>query len=91
VYAPDEKAALYRVTAPTTIPNSQPRFNVYPTGPVDTAVAHHGARELVEMRQPGVFHFNWFASDERGLSGSICARSLINVTSYQSRSRQLPR
>jgi hypothetical protein len=46
------------VTGPTTIPNSQPRFNVCPTGPVDTAVAHDGARELVEMRQPGVFHFN---------------------------------
>jgi putative SOS response-associated peptidase YedK len=42
--------ALYRLTVPTAIPNFQPRFNVCPTDPADTVVAHDGARELVEMR-----------------------------------------
>jgi putative SOS response-associated peptidase YedK len=42
--------ALYRLTMPAAIPNFQPRFNVCPTDPADTVVAHDGARELVEMR-----------------------------------------
>jgi putative SOS response-associated peptidase YedK len=42
--------ALYRLTVPAAIPNMQPSFNVCPTDPVDTVVAHEGNRELVQMR-----------------------------------------
>jgi putative SOS response-associated peptidase YedK len=42
--------AMYRLNAPAAIPNMQPSFNVCPTDPVDTVVAHEGSRELVQMR-----------------------------------------
>ncbi len=41
---------LYRLTIPAAIPNMQPSFNVCPTDPVDTVVAHEGNRELMQMR-----------------------------------------
>jgi hypothetical protein len=42
--------AMYRLNVPAAIPNMQPSFNVCPTDPVDTVVAHEGNRELVQMR-----------------------------------------
>jgi hypothetical protein len=49
-YAWEQIHALYRLTAPTAIPNLQLRFNACPTDPADTIVEHDGKRELVEMR-----------------------------------------
>ena len=49
-YTWEQIHALYRLTAPTAIPNLQPRFNACPTDPADTIVEHEGKRKLVEMR-----------------------------------------
>src|ERR1044071_491747 len=42
--------AMYRLTVPAAIPNFQPSYNVCPTDPADTVVAHEDNRELVNMR-----------------------------------------
>jgi putative SOS response-associated peptidase YedK len=57
--------ALYRLTAPAAIPNFQPRFNICPTDPVDTVVAHAGTRELVEMRWGLIPH--WWSKPLKAL------------------------
>ena len=57
-YTWEQIHALYRLTAPSAIPNLQPRFNACPTDPADTIVEHDGKRELVEMRW-GLVPFWW--------------------------------
>ena len=57
-YTWEQIHALYRLTAPTAIPNLQPRFNACPTDPADTIVEHEGKRKLVEMRW-GLVPFWW--------------------------------
>ena len=57
-YTWEQIHALYRLMAPTAIPNLQPRFNACPTDPADTIVEHEGKRELVEMRW-GLVPFWW--------------------------------
>ena len=57
-YTWEQIHALYRLTAPSAIPNLQPRFNACPTDPADTIVEREGKRELVEMRW-GLVPFWW--------------------------------
>jgi putative SOS response-associated peptidase YedK len=50
--------AMYQLIVPAAIPNMQPSFNVCPTDPVDTVVAHDGRQELETMRW-GLIPFWW--------------------------------
>jgi putative SOS response-associated peptidase YedK len=46
----EELVRLYRLTLNQPPRNTQARYNVCPTDPIDTIVAAHGNRELVSMR-----------------------------------------
>jgi putative SOS response-associated peptidase YedK len=57
-YTWEQIHAMYQLAVPAAIPNMQPSFNVCPTDPMDTVVAHEGKRELVAMRW-GLVPFWW--------------------------------
>jgi putative SOS response-associated peptidase YedK len=46
----EELVRLYRLTLDQPPRNTQPRYNVCPTDPIDTIVGRDGQRELVSMR-----------------------------------------
>jgi putative SOS response-associated peptidase YedK len=46
----EELAGLYRLTLDQPAGNTEPRYNVCPTDPVDTIVASDGKRALMSMR-----------------------------------------
>ena len=46
----EELVRLYRLTLDQPARNTQPRYNVCPTDPIDTIVERDGQRELVTMR-----------------------------------------
>ena len=46
----EELVRLYRLTLDQPARNTQPRYNVCPTDPIDTIVERDGQRELVPMR-----------------------------------------
>ena len=46
----EELVRLYRLTLDQRPRNTQPRYNVCPTDPIDTIVGRDGQRELVSMR-----------------------------------------
>jgi putative SOS response-associated peptidase YedK len=46
----EELVRLYRLTLDQPPPNTQARYNVCPTDPIDTIVGSDGKRELVSMR-----------------------------------------
>jgi putative SOS response-associated peptidase YedK len=46
----EELMRLYRLTLDQPARNTQPRYNVCPTDPIDTVVERDGKRELVTMR-----------------------------------------
>jgi putative SOS response-associated peptidase YedK len=46
----EELVRLYRLTLDQPARNTQPRYNVCPTDPVDTIIEREGKRELVSMR-----------------------------------------
>ena len=46
----EELVRLYRLTLDQPARNTQPRYNVCPTDPIDTIVERDGQRELVSMR-----------------------------------------
>ena len=69
----EEIVRLYRLTSDQPARNTQARYNVCPTDPVDTIVEGEGKRELVSMRW-GLVPRWWSKAAQRREDGDVqCA------------------
>jgi putative SOS response-associated peptidase YedK len=74
----EELMRLYRLTLDQPARNTQARYNVCPTDPVDTVIERDGKRELVSMRW-GLVPRWWSKSLKDVKMASVHSRELRNA------------